>query len=156
VDLPAPMGLAQRDMPTAQAAVVDMFRLIGEAMPGADAQGARVRQQLIFARYRWPSAVSVFLVVKCATAVMLSVAAIGVTMAFRSDPLAALLPAACGLGLGYMLPDRVVERLTRRRIGRLRRGLPAALNRRRLVLDAQGRKNLLSTAPKCADWRLLP
>jgi tight adherence protein C len=137
LDLPASMGLAQQpDMPTAQAAVVDMFRLIGEAMPGADAQGARVRQQLIFAGYRWPSAVSVFLGVKCATAVMLAVAAIGITMAFRSDPLAALLPAACGIGLGYMLPDRVVERLTQSRIGRLRRGLPAALDLMVLAIEA--------------------
>ena len=36
-EIPAPIALDQREMPIAQAAVVDLFRLIGEAMPGAQA-----------------------------------------------------------------------------------------------------------------------
>jgi hypothetical protein len=55
-----PIGLDQPDLPGAQAAVADMFRLIGEAMPGGQEQAAAARQKLIIAGYRWPSAVSFF------------------------------------------------------------------------------------------------
>ncbi len=41
--IPAPLALDQREMPVAQAAVVDMFRMIGEAMPGAES--AQPRQE---------------------------------------------------------------------------------------------------------------
>jgi tight adherence protein C len=135
-DIPMPVTLDQRDMPTAQAAIVDLFRHIGEAMPGAEAQAARVRQPLVFAGYRWPSAVWIFLGIKCAMAATLAVAAVGVTLAFRSDPLVALLPGICGIGFGYMLPDRVLERFAKRRVARLRRGLPAALDLMVLGIEA--------------------
>jgi tight adherence protein C len=48
----------------------------------------------------------------------------------------ALLPAICGLGFGYLLPDRVLDRLARRRIDRMRRGLPAALDLLVLSIEA--------------------
>ena len=136
VEIPAPIALDQRDMPGAQAAVVDIFRLIGEAMPGAESQAPRVRRQLVYAGYRWPSAVSTFLGIKAATAIMLSVGAIGATMAVRDDLSLALLPAICGLGFGYLLPDRVLDRLMRARVARLRRGLPAALDLLVLAVEA--------------------
>ena len=135
-EIPAPFALDQREMPTAQAAVVDMFRMIGEAMPGADTQAARARKQLIFAGYRWPSAVPIFLGVKCATAAMLGFALAGMALAFRSDPWTTLLPGLCGIGLGYLLPDRVLERLADHRVHRLRRGLPAALDLMVLAIEA--------------------
>ncbi len=135
-DLPAPIALDQPDTPAAQAAVADMFRLIGEAMPGSEAQAAGARRQLIAAGYRWPSAVSIFLGIKCAAAVMLGVAAAGVTMVFHSDLSAALLPAVCGLGFGFLAPERVLDRMARSRIGRLRRGLPAALDLLVLAIEA--------------------
>ncbi len=53
-EVPAPLVLG-RDMPTAQAAVADMFRLIGEAMPGRGTHHA-AQQNLIAAGFRWPSA----------------------------------------------------------------------------------------------------
>ena len=122
--------------PMAQAVVADVFRLIGEAMPGAEAQAGAARQKLISAGYRWPSAVSVFFGIKCATAVMLTVAATAATMIYRSDLSAALLPAVCGLGFGYLLPERVLDRLARRRVDRLRRALPAALDLMVLAIEA--------------------
>lgn len=135
-EIPAPATPERRNAPMAQAAIVDMFRLIGEAMPGADTQAARARSQLVFAGYRWPAAVSIFLGIKCACAVMLAVTGAGVAMAFRSEPSAALLPAICGIGLGYLMPDRVLDRLARRRVDRLRRGLPAALDLMVLAIEA--------------------
>src|SRR5579864_2981746 len=71
--IPTPIALDQRESPGAQAAVTDIFRLIGEAMPGGREQANAARQTLTIAGYRWPSAVSVFLGIKCATALMLGV-----------------------------------------------------------------------------------
>ena len=136
VEIPAPIALGQREMPTAQAAVVDMFRLIGEAVPGMTAQAGRLQRQLIAAGFRWPSALSIFIGIKYATAVMLAVAAMAATMAYHSDVSAALLPALCGIGFGYLLPDRVLDRMVERRVERLRRGLPAALDLLVLAVEA--------------------
>jgi tight adherence protein C len=136
VEIPAPIALGQREMPTAQAAVVDMFRLIGEAVPGMTAQAGRLQRQLIAAGFRWPSALSIFIGIKYATAVMLAVAAMAATMAYHSNVSAALLPALCGIGFGYLLPDRVLGKMVERRVERLRRGLPAALDLLVLAVEA--------------------
>jgi tight adherence protein C len=134
--IPAPIALDPHQMPVAQAAVVDVFRMIGEAMPGAEGQAAKARKQLVLAGYRWPSAVSTFLGIKCAMALMLAVAGTWAAVTFGSGLSAAFLPAICGLGFGYLLPDRVLERLAQRRLDRLRRGLPAALDLLVLAVEA--------------------
>jgi tight adherence protein C len=133
-----PITLDQRDMPGPQAAVADIFRLIGEAMPGGQAQANAARHKLIIAGYRWPSAVPVFVGIKCATALMLAAAGVWATLTFRpeADVLATILPAICGLGFGFLLPDRVLDRLAARRVERLRRGLPAALDLMVLGIEA--------------------
>jgi tight adherence protein C len=135
-DIPAEIALEQPEMHSAQAAVFDMFRLIGEAMPGSEAQSARVWKKLVFAGYRWPSAVSIFLGIKCAAAAMLAIAAAALAMASHSDPAAALIPMVCGIGFGYLLPDRILDRMVRRRVESLRRGLPAALDLMVLAIEA--------------------
>ena len=134
-DIPAPIALGH-DMPKGQAAIADMFRLIGEAMPGSSRQTSQAQYDLIAAGYRWPSAVSVFLGIKCASAVMLGAAGVWGALIFRSDASDAILPAICGIGFGYMLPDRVLERLAKRRVDRLRRALPAALDLLVLAVEA--------------------
>ena len=135
-EIPTQIGLDQPDMPTAQAAVVDVFRLIGEAMPGSQQQAAKAWQQLVLAGYRWPNAVSIFVGIKCAAALIFAIAATSIALSFRSDVSIALIPALCGLGFGYMLPDRVLDRMVRHRIDRLRRGLPAALDLMVLSIEA--------------------
>ena len=65
-EIPAQIALDQHEHARAQAAVVDLFRLIGEAMPGGPAAAANARKQLVLAGYRWPSAVSTFLGIKIA------------------------------------------------------------------------------------------
>src|SRR5579863_5766551 len=72
--LPAALALGQHDLPPAQAAVFDAFRLIGEAMPGSG-NNTELRRQLIAAGYRWPSAVSIFMGIKAASALLWGVAA---------------------------------------------------------------------------------
>jgi tight adherence protein C len=134
---PAPqIVLNQPDLPIAQAAVLDMFRLIGEALPGAGSQRAAARVLLTSAGFRWPAAVSVFLGIKFGTALMLGTAAAWAAVTLQPDRSLLFLPTVCGVGFGYLLPDRVLERLARRRIGQLRRGLPAAIDLMVLAVEA--------------------
>ena len=133
---PSPALLSEPDLPIAQAAVLDMFRLLGEAMPGKAGQRGAARILLASAGFRWPGAVSVFLGIKCGTAMMLGAAAVWAAIAFQRDSSTMLLAALCGLGFGYMLPDRVLERLAGRRVQQLRRGLPAAIDLMVLAVEA--------------------
>ncbi|MGH9593915.1 MAG: type II secretion system F family protein, partial [Bryobacteraceae bacterium] len=95
-----------------------------------------IRRVLVAAGYRWPSAVSIFLGIKCATALMIATAGAWASITFGDQLASAFLPAVCGLGFGYMLPDFVLERLVRRRVAMLRRGLPAALDLLVLAIEA--------------------
>jgi tight adherence protein C len=128
--------LSQPDLPIAQAAVLDMFRLIGEAVPGGGGQQAAARALLSAAGFRWPAAVSVFLGIKCGMALMFGTAAAWAGVTFQPDSSILFLPALAGLGFGYLLPDRVLERLAARRVHQLRRGLPAAIDLMVLAVEA--------------------
>jgi tight adherence protein C len=136
VQIPAPIALVQRDLPSAQAAVAGVFQMLGEAMPSAHSRTADARVKLIAAGYRWPAAVSIFFGIKCATAVLLGVAGAWLALLNRPDLSDAVVPAICGLGLGYLVPDRVLDRLAKSRMGRLRRALPAALDLLVLGIEA--------------------
>jgi tight adherence protein C len=136
VEIPGPITLGQRELPAAQAAAVDIFRQLGEAIPGPAHKAAELRLQLAAAGYRWPSAVSIFLGIKAASALMIGAACAWASMIGQADVGAAGLAAICGLGFGYLIPDRVLDRLAARRVARLRRGLPAALDLLVLGIEA--------------------
>ena len=136
--IPVPIGLDQPELAGAQGAVADVFRVIGEALPGGGEQADRARHKLIIAGYRWPSAVSVFLGIKVASALMLAAAGVWAAVTFRVDAdfFQLSLAAICGLGFGFLLPDRVLDRLAKMRVERMRRGLPAALDLMVLAIEA--------------------
>ena len=133
---PLPLALHQPDLPAAQAAAMDVFRMMGEALPSWAAKTSELRQELAAAGYRWPSAVSVLLGIKCASALMLAAAGAWAAVTFGGQASGAFLPAVCGLAFGYMVPDRILLRLARRRSALLRRGLPAALDLMVLAVEA--------------------
>ncbi|MCU1339295.1 MAG: type secretion system protein [Bryobacterales bacterium] len=133
---PFPLALDHPDLPAAQAAAMDVFRMMGEALPPWAARTSELRRELAAAGYRWPSAVSVLLGIKCASALMLAAAGAWAAVTFGREASSAFLPAVCGLAFGYMIPDRVLVRLARRRSGLLRRGLPAALDLMVLAVEA--------------------
>jgi tight adherence protein C len=136
VQIPAPLTLGLDRLPAAQAAVMNLFRLIGEAGPGSP-QAEVARQKLVAAGYRWPSAVAVFLGIKYASAIMLGSAGAWASLTFSDNGWAGtLLPGICGLGFGYLFPDRVLDRLAARRAERLRRALPAAVDLLVLAVEA--------------------
>jgi tight adherence protein C len=134
-EIPAPIALDRRG-PGPQAAVFGVFRLIGEAVPNNGSATLRIRRDLIAAGFRWPSAVTTFIGVKCGSALMIGVAAVWISLQFQNSFTATLLPFFCGAGFGYLLPDRILERLAKRRVERLRRGLPAALDLLVLAVEA--------------------
>jgi tight adherence protein C len=133
--LPAGITLDQRDLPRAQAAVFDVFRLMGEALPDRGNQ-IELRNQLASAGYRWPAAVSVFLGIKTATALLVGLAAAWGAIANDSDGTAVLLGAICGMGFGFLIPDRVLGAMGKTRVAKLRRALPAALDLMVLGIEA--------------------
>ena len=132
----APLVLNQPDLPAAQAAAMDIFRMMGEALPSWAAPTEELRQELAAAGFRWPSAVFVFLGIKCASALMMAMAGAWAAVTFGEHAANAFLPAACGLGFGYLIPDRILNRLALRRAFALRRGLPAALDLLLLAVEA--------------------
>jgi tight adherence protein C len=135
--IPVPIALDRGNLPGPQAAVFDLFRLIGEAAPGSKAHASIARQKLAAAGYRWPSAVPVFLGIKYAVALMLSAASAWAALTFSDGGFSGtFLPGICGLCFGYLLPDRILERLMKRRAERLRRALPAAVDLIVLAVEA--------------------
>jgi tight adherence protein C len=123
-------------LPASRAAFLDVFRLIGENVPGAHKQSSAERGRLAAAGYSWPSAPAVFYGIKCASALFFAGLLAIVALFYRGDPSLTLLPMICGLGLGFMLPDRVLTSRVRARAQRLRRGLPPALDLMVLGMEA--------------------
>jgi tight adherence protein C len=134
VEFPSALAQDHNDLPAAQAAVMDVFRLIGDVVPANNK--SELRNQLMMAGFRWPSAVSIFLGIKAAFALLLAVILAWASMQGRSDYSASLLAGACGLGFGFLVPDRILDRIARHRMNQLRRGLPAALDLMVLAIEA--------------------
>ena len=135
VQIPQAISINQRDLPAAQAAFADTFQVLGESLPLPGDHEA-LRRQLVIAGYRWPSSVAIFLGLKAASAVLFAVAVIWIALVTDTEAFGMLLGIACGLGFGYMIPDRVLDRLGAARIGKLRRALPAALDLLVLAIEA--------------------
>jgi tight adherence protein C len=136
IQIPAALDLNLRDLPMAQATVLDLFRLVGEALPGGGKQAESARVYLLGAGYRWPAAVSIFMGIKWGSALLFATFAVWGAMLNYDNLAAIILPAICGLGFGYMIPDRILERLASRRANRLRRALPAALDLMVLAVES--------------------
>lgn len=134
-EVPVNISRENHDLSAAQAALVDGFRALGESLP-ARGNKEQIRQQLVIAGYRWPSAISIFLGIKAATAILFGIAAAWGASVKEAEAAAMILAAVCGAGFGYLIPDRILERLAVARVGRLRRGLPAALDLMVLAIEA--------------------
>ena len=133
--LPSSLMLNQPDLPAPHAAILDIFRLLGNFIPEGSSQRTAARKLLLLAGFRWPSVVSSFLGIKIATAFTLGVAGAWASVTFNNGG-ASSLAALCGIGFGFLLPDRILDRVAHSRGERLRRGLPAALDLLVLVVEA--------------------
>jgi tight adherence protein C len=133
--IPAQSVLNQPDLAGPQAALLDIFSVVGNLIPEGNSQRESAKKLLILAGYRWPSAVSSFLGIKCSTAFTLGVAGAWTSLTFGEGN-GTTLAVLCGLAFGFLLPDRVLEYVARSRGDRLRRGLPAALDLLVLAVEA--------------------
>ena len=133
--LPASLSFDQGDLSATQAALVDLLRMVGELVPTRVAHD-EARSLLSAAGYRWPSAVAIFLGIKAATALLFSLTFAWLSMLQHSDIAAIFIASIGGIGLGYMLPDRVLGALATARSARLRQALPAALDLMVLAIEA--------------------
>jgi len=96
-------------------AVANIFQSIGENFPAAKNEQNPHGIRLAAAGYRWPTALPIFYGIKCGSALffagLLGIAA----LVYRGDPWLTPIPMICGLGLGFLLPDRVLDSRVRAR-----------------------------------------
>jgi tight adherence protein C len=121
---------------TSRAAMANLFQSIGENFPAAKNEQNPYRIRLAAAGYRWPSALPIFYGIKCGSALffagLLGIAA----LVYQHEPSMTPLPMICGLGIGFLLPDRVLDSRVRARAQRLRSAVPPALDLMVLAMEA--------------------
>lgn len=120
----------------------------------SESQTKNLRARLAAAGYRHPAAAQLFQGVRIATAALLG-AALGWAAMWQSAGAApAVLATVCGAGFGLLLPERILEWMTRSRIGRIHRALPAALDL--MVLSVEAGQSLdVALAETSRELRLI-
>lgn len=106
---------------------------MGEVAPATARDGDSLRRRLVSAGYRTPSAVTRFRGIRYAS--MVAAALLGMVIASLTGG-SALVASLCGAGVAYLMPDRILEILIKRRQRRLRAALPAALDLLVLSVEA--------------------
>jgi tight adherence protein C len=135
-----PMALQEPTVDGAPGVFIGVLRTLGESVPIRQADRDEVRQKLAYAGYRWPSALTVFYGAKCGIGFLLA-GLFGVTaLNTQEDAFFALVGAFCGMGLGYLVPERFLDARIRARDERLRRALPPCLDM--LVMSVEAGQGL--------------
>ncbi len=134
-ELPAGLSI-DPNLPGSRAVFFNLFRSIGETFPAAQNEQNPYRIRLASAGYRWPSALPVFYGIKFASALFFAALLTTATLLNRGDGAAILLPLICGAGLGFMVPDRVLDSRVKARAHRMRSAIPPALDLIVLGLEA--------------------
>jgi tight adherence protein C len=137
---PDTSALAEPEQPGARAFFAQAFRRVGESVPAAKAPSNFVRNLLMAAGYRYPSAVPVFYGIRSAAALVLTVAAVIFTLLISAGGFSILIAVGCAAGFGFMLPEFVLKRMIAGRRKRIRRAIPAALDL--LVLSIESGQSL--------------
>ncbi len=123
-------------LPGSRAVVLNLFRSIGENFPASKKQNNPYRQRLSAAGYGWQSALAVFYGIKCTSALFFAGLFAILTLLYRGEASLTLVPMLSGLGMGFLLPDRVLTSRVRARAQRLRSALPPALDLMVLGMEA--------------------
>lgn len=110
------------------------LHVLGELVPAPKAAGA-LRRKLVSAGYRAPNSVSTFNGISWSLAGLLGIISAIAALIARGSFSDMLLPAICGAGFGYLLPNRGLERAVKSRAERISAGLPTALDM--LVLSVE-------------------
>lgn len=127
-----PMGGA----PSAVATIANLFQSIGENFPAAKSEKNPYRIRLASAGYRWPTALPIFYGIKVGSALFCAGLMGILALVYRGEPSLMFVPMICGLGLGFLLPDRVLTSRVGARMRRLRSAIPPALDLMVLAMEA--------------------
>lgn len=116
--------------------VVDLLHSIGEMMPSSESSRGVIRKRLGFAGYRGDSAITSYFGLKYACGGVVGFLFCVYALQKQDDALMIFVAAACGLGLGFLVPERYLDYLIASRNDRLRRALPPALDLLVMSLEA--------------------
>jgi tight adherence protein C len=128
--------LGEPSLEGTQAFFADAFRKVGENVPASKEASNPVRNLLLSAGYRYPSAVPIFYGIKCALALLLATLLGGYGATHDSGAFSVLIAAICGGGFGFLAPDLLLKPLIRARARRIHSALPASLDLMTLSIEA--------------------
>lgn len=131
-----PVVIVEPVLPSTQDFLAQAFRAVGEQLPGGKETSNPIRRLLVQAGYRYPSALPIFYGIKLASAAGLGILFAWIGFINGSEAGSILLGLICGVGFGFLLPDRLLTPLIRARMARIRRGIPAALDLMVLAVEA--------------------
>lgn len=116
--------------------ILQTLERIGSILPPSANLGSPVRRRLIAAGYRDADTLQVFFGIKAVSALSVALLLFVCGERMGADFVAAFVLSLAGAGIGYMIPERVLNAKVRNRQQRLRRALPAALDLLVLSLEA--------------------
>ncbi len=119
---------------TLRATILNWLNLLGAWIPSSEARRDAMRKRLHAAGYRRAADINAFFGMKCAFSVGLGLV-LGVLAALGNHS-AVMMAVVCGLGLGFLIPERFLDARIRTHNDNLRRGLPFALDLMVMSLEA--------------------
>lgn len=124
--------------------VADALKRLGNAVPRSPSEMGKLQQRLVTAGYRRNEAVAIFLGIRVGFALLLF-GLFASPLVFRPNFLSAIAAA----GIGYVLPGFLLARMAKRRMHRIRLGLPDALDL--LVVSVEAGLGLDQAIQRVAD-----
>lgn len=135
---PAAFGSSLVDPPerdfSLRSLALGLFSWLGESLPSSEASRVHLQKRLRYAGYRGPSAHKLYFGVKAASAIVLGLIFCALAVVWNDGSGFAAL--VCGLGLGFLIPERVLDAYIKSRNERLRKALPPALDL--IVMSLEG------------------
>ena len=114
----------------------ETLRSLGESVAHPGIVNAEVRKLLSRAGYRGPGALVAYQGALWTSAVVFALSMGGWGLVVRQSLFTAFVAGICGVGVGIMMPKRVLSALAKTRAKRLNRGLPNALDLLLLNIEA--------------------
>ncbi|MBL8174998.1 MAG: type II secretion system F family protein [Bryobacterales bacterium] len=119
-----------------RASFVGMLHSIGESMPSSESTRGATQKRLGLAGYRSAAAITSYFGLKYSSGAVIGFLFLVLALQKQSDAAAIVTALACGLGLGFLIPERFLDHLISSRNDRLRRALPPALDLLVMSLEA--------------------
>src|SRR5258708_5898075 len=139
-EIPGPISLEGPLFDGAKGYLTDLFSSLGAALPISETRQRAMLKKLTYAGYRWPNALTVFYGFKMAAGLALALPIGFYTLSSRDDLASAFASFICGIGFGFMIPERLLDFRVRARNDKLRRALPAAIDL--MVISIEGGQGL--------------